>query len=218
MTDTLDGNMDAIASGELTDDTGGEPGQFTGLPPGRQCAEEGCENEIPAGSHQARKYCDEHFKGKGGRAERRRKGNTGERAPKLVLDVGGGKRPAGGAKEQRARDTAAGAKAFANVIATGFAMSGDTVCAAAVATGADHWGDAVGELSKYQPWLSTFFAPVGGESQLGAWLAFAMTTGAIAVPVLAHHGMLPEAIGAKMAGVMVAADDFANDQQQSPAA
>jgi len=183
------------------------PGEFAVVPPtGRHCAEPGCENELPDGSHPARKYCDEHFKGKGGRAERVREGRTSERAPKVVVELGG-PRKSGGAKDQRARETAAGAAAFMNVVASGLAVSGDQVCAAAVAGGAAQWGDAVGELSKYQPWLQSFFAPVGGDSQLGAWLGFMMATGAIALPVMAHHGLLPETVGAKLGGMFVAADD-----------
>lgn len=197
-------NGDSSVPGEI----GGDSDEWRS---GRVCAEDGCENPIPADAHQARKYCDEHFKGHGGRTERRRKGRTGERAPKLVVDIGG-KRPTGGSKDQRARDTAAGARAFLNVVAAGVAASGDNVCAAALVTGGEQWAEAVGELSKYQPWLSTFFAPVGGDSQLGAWLGFLLATGAIALPILAHHGMLPQGVGAKMAGTFVAAG--ATDEPQ----
>jgi hypothetical protein len=96
-------------------------------------------------------------------------------------------------------------------VATGLAMTHDNVCATAVAGGAKQWGDAVGELSKYQPWLQGFFAPAGGDSQLGAWLGFLMATGAIALPVLAHHNMLPASVGAKLGGIMVSADDLAHN-------
>jgi hypothetical protein len=185
------------------------------LPNGRACAEPGCTDFVPDGSHPARKYCDEHFKGRGGRTERKRNGQTGEKPPKLVVEVGG-KRPSGGKSDQRARDTAAGAAAFANVIATGVAMTGDDVCASVIAGAAGQWGDAVGELSKYQPWLAAFFAPVGGDSQLGAWLGFLMVTGSIALPVLAHHNLLPDSVGAKLGGAFVAAQ--AADAAPAPAA
>jgi hypothetical protein len=187
----------------------------TAPPSGRplSCAEPGCDGIVPPGSHPARKYCDLHLRGQAGRAARARAGLGREKPPKLVVQVG---KESAGKKDQRARDTAQGAAAFANVVATGLSMSGDQVCAAAVAGGSQAWGDAVGELSKYQPWLQQLFAPVGGDSQLGAWLGFLMATGAIALPVLAHHGMLPESVGARLGGVMVAADDAAS--QSSPAA
>jgi hypothetical protein len=189
-----------IFGGEPAGDDGGGEGEFAVVPPtGRRCKFEGCDQPIPDGSHPARKYCEEHFVGKSGNAKKRT-----ERAPKLVVDLGGAKKT--GKTDQRAADTAAGALAFANVIATGFAMGSDDVCATAVVNGAPAWAQSVGELSKYQPWLASFFAPVGGESQLGAWLAFLMTTGAIALPVMAHHGILPESIGAKLGGVFVAAE------------
>lgn len=209
MTD-MGGDPDANGVGDLE----GVPGSASGDTPSdrRTCQEPGCTNLLPEGSHQARKYCDDHFRGRGGRDQRRREGQTGEKAPKLVVEVGG-KRPTGGKGDQRARETAAGAKAFATVIATGFAMAGDNNCATAVKTQANEWGDAVGELSKYQPWLATFFAPVGEESQLGAWFAFFMTTAGIAVPILAHHELLPKSIAAKVGGVMVAASDVAPDER-----
>jgi hypothetical protein len=223
MTDTLDGIMAGEDPSTGTAEPGGggasDPDDLRVIPPtGRTCAEKGCDNPLPDGSPPARKYCDEHFRGMGGRAARAKASGTvpgakAEKAPKLVVQVG--KETRGGKGDQRARDTAQGAAAFMSVIATGMSMSGDQVCAGAVAGGAAAWGDSVGELSKYQPWLQSFFAPVGGGSQLGAWLGFLMATGAIALPVLAHHGMLPESVGAKLGGVMVAADDAA---QQSPAA
>jgi hypothetical protein len=188
-----------------------DPDDFGVIPPnGRICQEEGGANPLPDNSHPARKYCDEHFQGKGSRAGRRRAGNNGERPPRLVVDVGGARKTTG-KSDQRARDTAAGAAAFLGVIATGVAMTGDNVCGNAISSQAAAWGEAVGELSKYQPWLAQFFAPVGGDSQLGAWLGFLMVTGSIALPVMAHHGLLPDSIGAKLGGAFVAAEHAAAD-------
>lgn len=181
-------------------------GEFSVVPPnGRICQLDGCDSPIPDGSHPARKYCDEHFVGKKGK-----KRPTMEQPPKLVVDLGGGKTRG---KDQRVADTAAGARAFANVIATGLSVSGDNVCAEAVANGSAQWGAAVGELSKYQPWLQQFFAPVGGENQIGAWLGFLMATGAIALPVMAHHNLLPASVGAKLGGVFVAAEAAGDSSQ-----
>lgn len=204
MTDTIS------ATGEEAPSGGGE---FAVIPPsGRVCQEPGCENFLPDGSHPARKYCDEHFVGKG---KTRKDSRTREKPPKLVVDLGGAKGQKG---DRRAAETAAGATAFMNVVATGLSVTGDDVCAAAVANGAAQWGASVGELSKYQPWLSQFFAPVGGENQLGAWLGFILATGAIALPVMAHHGILPASVGAKLGGVFVAAEQTAGDGSQQPAA
>jgi hypothetical protein len=190
---------------------GGTPsGEEWIIPPtGRTCKAAGCNGVIPDNSHPARKYCDEHFVGNGGSGKRYRADRGGEQAPKLIVDLGGAKKTS--AKDKRVAETAAGAVAFMNVVATGLAATGDDVCATAIAGGAKGWGDAVGELSKYQPWLASFFAPVGGESQLGAWLGFLLATGAIALPVLAHHNLLPESIGARVGGVFVAADTVGAD-------
>jgi hypothetical protein len=190
-----------------TDDLAEPPGEFTIIPPGarRPCAEEGCGDFVPAGSAPARKYCDAHFRGAGGKKPKPPK----EQPPKLVVDLGGAKKSA--KKDERAAATAAGAAAFMTVIATGVQMSGDDVCSSALAAGAAQWGASVGELSKYQPWLADFFAPAGGQGQLGAWLGFTMATGAVLLPIMAHHGILPESIGARVAGTMVAASNVGND-------
>lgn len=171
----------------------------------RPCQFAGCTGFVPPGSHPARKYCDEHFVGANRKAQRK-----GEKAPQTVINIQSASTK-GSAKDKRIADTAAGAAAFMSVIASGLSISGDDVCAAAVQGGAQQWGQAVGELSKYQPALSKFFAPVGGDSQLGAWLGFLLATGAIALPVMAHHGILPESVGAKMAGVFVSAEGAAPD-------
>jgi hypothetical protein len=204
-------SMDAIAGGGgLGDGTvPGEPGEFAVVPPtGRRCQRAGCTEgldggpgPIPDGSAPARKYCDAHFVGAKGK---NRAGTTKrEKAPKLVLELGGNK---GKGKDAAAVETAQGATAFMKVLAAGMASSGDLTCATAIAQGAEPWGQAVGELSKYQPFLQKFFAPAGGDSQLGAWLGFMLTTGAIALPVLAHHGLLPDSLGARMGGVFIAAE------------
>jgi hypothetical protein len=211
MTDTFASTGEATPVG--VDPVTGDPWVIS--PTGRQCKAEEfgerCLNMLPDGSPPARKYCDVHYVGNGGKVKRAR----AEKAPKLVVEMGG---KAAGKKDQRVADTAAGATAFMNVVAAGLAATGDNTCAAAVAGGSAQWGQAVGELSKFQPWLAQFFAPVGGDSQLGAWLSFLMATGAIALPVLAHHNMLPSSVGAKMGGVFVAATEQAPDGVSSPAA
>jgi hypothetical protein len=188
-----------------------EQREFATVPPdGRMCNEPGCTNLLPDGSHPARKYCDDHFKGRGDRTGRKRAGNNGEKPPRLVVDVGGA-RKTGGKNDQRARDTAAGAAAMLNVVATGFAMAGDNACATAFTNGTPALAGAVGELSKFHPGISKFFAPVGAESELGAWLGLLLAAAAIAVPVMAHHGVLPDSIGVKLGGIFVAAQDAAAD-------
>lgn len=203
MTDTLDGIMaGADPGGGVPDDAGDAQNgdDFRPIPPnGRVCKTEGCDNLLPDGSAPARKYCEVHFVGAKGSAKPK-----AEKAPKLVLEMGGKGR--GGTKDARAEQTAQGATAFATLLSTGFVMAGDNVCGGAIAAGAPAWGQAVGELSKYQPILSTLFAPAGGDNQFGAILGVLLTTGGMLLPVLAHHGMLPDSLGAKMGGVFVAAE------------
>lgn len=199
------------------------PGEFSATLKGRTCKQKNpdgtlCGNPLPENSPPGRKYCEEHYVGNGGRAKRRREGRTGEKRPASVNVNVGGPRPTGGKKDQRARETAAGAEAFLKVAATGWAMTGDDICPASVSAGAPRWGEAVGELSKYQPWLANIFAPVGGDNQLGAWLGLLAASVPIVLPVLAHHNLLPDAIGVKLGGVMVAASDLNPQPEQQPTA
>ncbi len=62
------------------------------------------------------------------------------------------------------------------------------------------WGAAVGELSKYQPWLVSIFAPSGG-AQMTAWVTLSMATAPILITVLTHHGLMPASVAEKIGGV-----------------
>lgn len=182
-----------------------------GLDPARPCQKEGCDSFVPFGAHMARKYCEAHYVGAGGKVRDARAKN--EKPPKLVVEMGGKASKKTDAKERQAAQTAEGAQAFAMFVATTLAVSGDEVCAGAITAGAPAWSQSVGELSKYQPWLTKFFAPVSGENQLGAWLGFILATGTMVLPVLAHHNLLPASVGAKLGGVYVAAAQHDPDQQ-----
>lgn len=186
----------------------------------RPCQSPGCESSIPEGSHPARKYCDEHFVGKHGKRK-------SEAAPGTVLNLNLPKPAAANAKDKRAKDTAAGATAFMNLAAAGAAMLAGGQAdspwmkdAGVVKAGAQGWGDAVGELSKYQPWISSIFAPVGGDNQAKAIFMVVVATAAIVVPVLGNHGALPGEVGAMMGGMFVAAEQQAapDGSHQQPAA
>lgn len=200
--------------GEAAPDGGGE---FAIVPPsGRICAEEGCDNPLPDGSHPARKFCDEHFVGKAGR-----KAKKTERPPASVnIHL----KSAGGKKDDRAAATAGGATAFMQMAAAGAAMlSGGNAespwlkDSAVMRMHSEDWGNAVGDLSKYQPWLQSVFAPVGGDNQMKAIFTLVVITGAIVVPCLSHHNMLPGEVGAMIGGVFMAAEQ-ADGSQQQPAA
>ena len=68
-------------------------------------------------------------------------------------------------------------------------------------SGAAAWGAAIGDLSRYQPVLEKIFAPSGEITGQGfAWIAALAATAGIAIPVMAHHGLISEAMAIKFAG------------------
>ena len=168
------------------------------LPDGDVCSVPGCTNLLPDGHHPWRKKCDEHYSG-GTRTVKKRK----ERAPRVVVQLGSDKPPA--RSDRKAAETEKGARAMLQLVAAGVTMSGDQVCAAAIAGGSADLARALGELSKYQPALHKIFAPASASNQLGAWLGVAGASLPIVLVVLSHHHVLPDALAAKIAGVGLAA-------------
>lgn len=172
-------------------------------PEGRICASEGCSTPLPEGASHFRRYCDEHQPpkrnppAKGKKAAPRR-----DSAPRVVVELGATKpnRKA----EQKAK-VEQGAAKYLKVIELGVAISGDATCASSIKAGSPALASALAELAEYQPALAKFFLPSENAGQAAAWVAVAVAAGGIALPVMAHHGLLPESIAAKLGGVFVAA-------------
>lgn len=164
-----------------------------------QCAKEGCEVYLPAGHHHRRLYCDEH--------QPEQSKPKRDRAPKLVVEIGNGAKTT--KKDSDAARVAGGATALMTMLAQGVMLAGDDVCGTAMAMGAKNWGAAMGELAKYQPALVKIFAPTQSD-QVVVWISAAIATSAIVIPVLTHHGLMPEAVASKLAGTMVAATQMAD--------
>lgn len=205
MTDIADGGV-GIA----------DPPVIPDAPTGKQCAEAGCPNVIPGhgepGFHPARKLCDEHYVGgKGGHRERKAKRSPGDTAPgnvDLTVNLGnkgGGKTAA----DKRVLKVTNGATAMAQTFAVMLTVGGDPVCGKAIAEGAEQWGKAIGDLSRYQPILEKIFAPTGEVTGQGmAWLGVIAATCGIVIPVMAHHKLISPDLANKFAGGMVAASGF----------
>ena len=175
---------------ELADD-------FTGKP----CAwADGCNLNIPGhgqdGYNPARKYCDAHAV-EAKRNKGKKKGDTPPVDVSINLGAPGGRTAA----DKRAAKVTAGATQMAQTIGTLIALGGDSECGNHVINGAAAWGSAIGDLSRYQPVLEKIFAPSGEITGQGfAWIAALAATAGIAIPVMAHHGLISEAMAIKFAG------------------
>lgn len=175
----------------------------------RTCAAEGCENPLPEGSSHFRRYCDEHQPPKRERATKAKPTRTRrDSAPRVVVELGAGK--ASRKADQKAK-VEQGALKYLKVVELGVAIAGDPTCASSIKSGAPALASALAELSEYQPALAKFFLPSENAGQVAAWIAVAVAAGGIALPVTAHHGLLPESIAAKLGGVFVAAHQTNND-------
>jgi hypothetical protein len=173
--------------------------------PIRLCQKPTCDNQIAPDAYHTVRYCDEH-----------RKVKKGDRKPTNInfkVGSGGGR----SAEAQRKAKVQGGGLALMNMVAAGLALGGDQICAAAVANGADSWAKAMADLSVYQPWIANILAPTGDlTGQMSAWIAATIATAGIAVPVLAHHNMVPPSVAAKFAGVMVMTAATGAEAQQAP--
>lgn len=170
----------------------------------RICAAEGCDNPLPEGSSHFRRYCDEHQPPKRERAAKPKPRRTTRRdtPPKVVLEIGAAKTTK--AQAQKAK-VEAGVSKYLKVIELGVQIAGDPTCASSIKAGSPALASALAELAEYQPALAKFFLPSENAGQAAAWVAVAVAAGGIALPVMAHHGLLPDSIASKIGGVFVAA-------------
>jgi hypothetical protein len=171
--------------------------------PVRLCQKPTCDNQIAPDAYHTVRYCDEH-----------RKAKKGDRKPTNIRfqvgSAGGGR----SAEAQRKAKVRAGATSMMSMVASGVAMTGDQFCAEAIASGADSWAKSMADLSVYQPWIANIFAPTGDiTGQMTAWIAAVICTAGIAVPVLAHHNMVPPSVAEKFGAVMVVSAQAAAETQ-----
>jgi hypothetical protein len=188
------------------------------LPPNAcpECAAEGLSEAFPSasalGSHRwnAHRVKGSHPSSKGGK-EKRRATSTQKTTVNLNVGKRSGKGPENVAK------TAQGATSFANMVAAGLALGGQAADASVVATHAETWGQAIGDLSQYQPWLVKVFAPSEAITGQGAaWAAVIIASAAIMVPVAVNHGWLAPETAGKLGVVAGAAAEQAQSATSPP--
>jgi hypothetical protein len=184
------------------DDITGQGFSFDNPVNARICKEPDCDNPLAPDAHAFARYCPEDAPDKAKPAGKRGRPRK-DTPPKIVFEVNS----KGGTENAQVQRITKGAAAYFKMAAGGVAMMGDETCADAIAKGIPQMAAAFGELSKYQPWVGKFFAPISASDQTAAWLGVAVASAPILIPVLAHHGILPEKIGVILGGVMVGATE-----------
>jgi hypothetical protein len=177
----------------MTDEPEAEESNPRLLSEPKPCAQPGCENVVPAGSHIATKFCEEH-RGRTARKHRAR----GDAPPQIAVQIGGGAtkttKARGGAKaeelaavEERALQIVQIAAAFVMVATKPPHNEAD---AADIAKGAPAVAAATKELAVYEPWVRKLAA--GGEvsGRVTAWLGFVFALSTVASPILVRHEVI----------------------------
>lgn len=196
MTDTMDRESAALLEAEQAAAT---------APAGKPCKLVGCPGIIGPDAPNRREFCDEHS-GRTPEARKRRRdwekehgGATQDKAPGVVVNLAGGRKPkspagkAGATAEQIAA-VEQRALWLAQMIAAGIMLGTKGAHRDAdvndIAAGAPAWAASVGELAKHEEWLRSLGA--GGEmsERAMAWLGFGTASAAIAVPVLVRHEVI----------------------------
>lgn len=130
---------------------------------------------------------------KGKRAQEAAGGPSADRSPPSVtINLGGG---SSGGKKGDAADLAQVEKRAQELVTTAAGLAllvGMREDAADLQRGSADWAKAVRDLAEYEEWLIKL--ATGGEAtgRAFAWLNLLLATGALAMPSLLRHGVLPE--------------------------
>jgi hypothetical protein len=174
---------------------------------GKVCNVEGCEHRCPAkgepGYASARVKCDEHYVGS--KKAGSKKHPRDDAAPMDVsINLGTGSKGSTVADKKVAKVTAGATQMVQTVGAIMFAM-GNQADGVVVLNGAEAWGKAIGDLSRYQPMLEKIFAPAGEMTgQALAWVAVMAATAGIVIPVLHNHGLVSDTLAATFGATTIA--------------
>ena len=112
-----------------------------------------------------------------------------------------GTRAASPAKDKDLQAVEDNARQLVQWIAAITLMVGQGEDALILQKGSGPWASSVRELAAHEEWLRKIMA--GGETSARAlaWIQFLTATGAIALPILLHHGMLPDNFAAMATGI-----------------
>lgn len=157
----------------------------------RICAYPGCEATFTVNSPSQKRYCCTDHKG----WKRPRAGSAAQadRPPASVqINLPGPGKP-------KAKDPALAAvekrlASIAGIASVAVLLMGQPLDAADIERHRATWAAAGAELAAYEPWLRKLAA--GGETseRFMAWLKFLAATGAMALPIILRHDVLPAPI------------------------
>ena len=173
----------------------------------RLCAMPGCQETFTIKyPSENRRNCDTH---KGQRVDGRPSGahgrGGGDRPPSSVrVDLNLGKPaktkdPALEAVEKRL-------SSIAGMMAVVVLLVGQPEDAADIERARAQWAAAGAELAAYEPWLKKLAAGGEASERVLAWVKFATATGAMLVPILLRHDVLPAPL-ANLLGAMASSPE-----------
>lgn len=147
----------------------------------RICQREGCSTPLPVDAHRLARYCPEHAPAKKAPPKKRR-----DRPPTTI-------KVQLGAEKAAATDAAAKARVeqLVSMLAGTLAMAGQLEDAGDIMRNRDQFVLCVIELSKYEPWLKKLLAGGQASGRVMAWVALALATLAMTLPIFDRHGWVP---------------------------
>lgn len=151
--------------------------------------------------------------GVAGRADKKKSSAAGEeKASTVNVNFSAGKATGKGKDAALIAKTRQGATSFASMVGAGLAVMGAPDDGAIITARAAAWGEAMGDLSQYQPLISKIFAPTGAATgQAAAWAAVLLVTAGMVVPIAANHNLVKPELAATFGVVMTAASTTAGD-------
>lgn len=177
---------------------------------GRPCQAPGCSNRIPVGAGGRRRFCDEH-----------QPGSSKKSQPSTSTF---GSPPSKASKADDLAQVERNAKALIEMTAGLMLIISDTtdkpmmkLDAVDVQAGAGRLAASLRNVAQYEDWMRKMLAGGKGSDRAMAWVGLAVTAGAVALPILIRHGMIP-AEAMILAGMAAPSQGMAESADQPQAA
>jgi hypothetical protein len=160
-----------------------------------------CTDFLPVGANDQQKYCPRH-QPRSSRLKARIKPPDAPQ-PKSVTNNIKVTIPKGATKKDNtdAERVEQAALAMLQMLPMLLAMTGDEICPPAISEQLPAIAAALGELSKFQPWLKKVFTPGESTGEVFAWVSLLVATSPALIVVLSHHGMISADLSERLRNV-----------------
>ena len=162
--------------------------QFVNKKTGETCGELLPEPGDPA-YHPMRKYCDEH--------KPKKKDGSAQRPLNVNVDLSGPK--TSGKKQDEFDKLVGGATQLLGFIPMGFQLTGDSVCATAIADAVPAIAHQLAQLAQYHPGLKKILAPAESTGEAMVWVGLVLALSPVIIAILSHHGLINEEWAGRLA-------------------